>query len=254
MSTTGAFVAIVAGVMTMWLFGFGLWVAWRGLRALGRHLPRGPLVLVGLSAFLAMPFYFAIARGLVGGNGSALIAGASVCVVLALYNPLAWSYSADLQGTSPRPRPVRAALEAALLAGLFAVGTRSIFSLVGARPGEVLVAALPTDLAATGGTLATVIVLSMSVGGAVTEELTFRGCLQPLLSRAVGSAPVGLFFAAALFAAYHLPNMEPIWLKLAQTFAFGLGLGWLRDRHGLRAPILAHILGNVAVGLMAAAG
>ena len=74
---------------------------------------------------------------------------------------------------------------------------------------------------------------------ALTEELAFRGILQPLLTSAWGPLP-GIGMTALLFAAFHGSPAQ-----LVVPFLLGLALGWLRWRTGSLWPgVLGHALHN----------
>jgi hypothetical protein len=92
---------------------------------------------------------------------------------------------------------------------------------------------------------------------APAEELLFRGYVQSRLNEAFGrpSLVLGARFGwalpltAGLFSLFHVLNvpalvdgrLEPVWFLGIPTFAWGLALGYLRERSdGLVAPILCH--------------
>ncbi len=71
------------------------------------------------------------------------------------------------------------------------------------------------------------------------EETLFRGVLLPVVGRRWGG-PAAVVASAAIFAVAHLSLSE-----LAPLFVLGLGLGWLRWRHGrLASCALMHGLWN----------
>lgn len=71
------------------------------------------------------------------------------------------------------------------------------------------------------------------------EETLFRGVLLPVVGRRHGG-PTAVVASAAIFAVAHLSLSE-----LAPLFVLGLGLGWLRWRHGrLASCALMHGLWN----------
>lgn len=87
-----------------------------------------------------------------------------------------------------------------------------------------------------------VLLLSICVFPAVTEEIAFRGLLQHWLQVAVRPF-VAIVLASALFAAMHFS-------VLSAPYLFGLGclLGWMKWRTGsLWPPMLAHLLHNLVV-------
>lgn len=76
---------------------------------------------------------------------------------------------------------------------------------------------------------------------AVSEELLFRGALQPL---------IGNFWTSALFAAIHVRYLRH-WLPTLTVFAASLALGWAFARTGtLVAPVTAHFLIDMVNGYM----
>jgi len=87
-----------------------------------------------------------------------------------------------------------------------------------------------------------VLVLSIAVFPALTEEVAFRGLLQHWLHVAVRAA-TAIVLASALFAAMHFSV-----ISFPYLFAVGLLLGWMRWRTGsLWPPIAAHFLHNLVV-------
>jgi membrane protease YdiL (CAAX protease family) len=79
-------------------------------------------------------------------------------------------------------------------------------------------------------------VISATAG--VCEEMLFRGFLQNLLMRHLGTWP-GLLLASAVFGLVHA--ITPAYAVLAAVFGAYLGTLWLRSEN-LLAPILAHAL------------
>lgn len=78
--------------------------------------------------------------------------------------------------------------------------------------------------------------LAVALLSSVTEELVFRGLLQPA---------VGLWLAAAVFAALHVGPTPRFLPWTAMAFVAGLALGWLFEQTGnLLAPIVAHATVN----------
>lgn len=90
--------------------------------------------------------------------------------------------------------------------------------------------------------------LLLSVTASVSEEILFRGALQPVFGLAVTS-----IFFALVHMQYALTPATII------IFVVALGLGWLRRRHSTTAAIIAHFVYNfvqlaVAILLAGAAG
>lgn len=75
----------------------------------------------------------------------------------------------------------------------------------------------------------------IAVGSSVSEEIFFRGFLQPR---------IGMFGQAAVFALAHLSYVNV--LEVVITFALALAFGYMYRRSGnLLAPIAAHFLFNL---------
>ncbi len=91
-------------------------------------------------------------------------------------------------------------------------------------------------------------VIAIGLGAGLTEELIFRGLLQPRTEEIVGKAG-GLLFVALVFAAMHIGFRSGP--DLAFVFAVGLYLGFVvqRTQH-LVGVTLAHGLANVALYLL----
>jgi membrane protease YdiL (CAAX protease family) len=86
------------------------------------------------------------------------------------------------------------------------------------------------------------LIFSVCVFPAVTEEIAFRGLVQHWLHVAVQPRQA-IVYAAALFTALHFSILSAPTLFLA-----GCLLGWLRWRTGsLWPPIVVHFLHNLAV-------
>lgn len=80
------------------------------------------------------------------------------------------------------------------------------------------------------------------LGAPVTEELLFRGWLQPLVGRAFGPR-AGVVLQAVAFAALHV---ERLW-ALPPILVVGLVAGWLRYKSGSVLPgLVMHMLNNSA--------
>ncbi len=71
--------------------------------------------------------------------------------------------------------------------------------------------------------------LTAVVVGPIFEELTFRGFLQPLLSRTLGVGP-GILLTALLFGGLHAAEYEYAWQYVAAISLVGVALGILRER------------------------
>jgi len=86
-------------------------------------------------------------------------------------------------------------------------------------------------------------VLGVTVGP-VSEEVVFRGFLQPLLVRSFGAAP-GILLAAAPFGLLHLPEYGYSWRHAVLITAAGAAFGWMRQRTGsTKAAAIMHAAYN----------
>lgn len=84
-----------------------------------------------------------------------------------------------------------------------------------------------------------------TLGAAVAEELLFRGALFLWLRRRLGAWPT-IVLTAALWAVAHFG----IPVAMPYAFVVGLGLGWLRERHGSVMPgLMYHFVHNCVVFL-----
>nr|WP_078282508.1 CPBP family intramembrane glutamic endopeptidase [Mycobacteroides franklinii] len=92
--------------------------------------------------------------------------------------------------------------------------------------------------------------LHIPVGTVWSEELAFRGVLQPIAVEAFGGRLGGVVQAAAFGLAHIRPARaagDPIVATVLVTGLFGGLLGWLRERSGsVAAPMLAHLALNEA--------
>jgi membrane protease YdiL (CAAX protease family) len=69
----------------------------------------------------------------------------------------------------------------------------------------------------------------------VFEELLFRGFLQPVLSRSLGTA-AGIVITAALFGALHVPEYSNAWQYGVAITVVGIAFGYARARTGSLLP------------------
>lgn len=90
------------------------------------------------------------------------------------------------------------------------------------------------------------------------EELVFRHYLLPRLAKASqrnGRRKTWLVAAAVITAAFfalgHAGHTEPAWPKLAQTFGWGLMLGWARIWLGTWYAVALHLAWNLTAPLFA---
>jgi membrane protease YdiL (CAAX protease family) len=154
---------------------------------------------------------------------------------------------ADLGFRRPTGSEIKTGLGIGLL-GLFTAGRiaallQSLFPDDG--PGShVFLAARPS------GSLIFVSIVIMCVGAPIVEELYFRGVVQSVLMRSLGSTP-GIAVQAMLFGLAHFQlgmTFNQAAVKCGTIFVLGLFLGTLRARTGrLGAGIVAHATNNVIV-------
>lgn len=82
--------------------------------------------------------------------------------------------------------------------------------------------------------------LFLAASAGVSEEILFRGALQPIF---------GIGLSSLFFAMVHIQySLTPATLII---FVVSLGLGWLRNRHSTTAAILAHFTYNFVVMMIA---
>ena len=80
-----------------------------------------------------------------------------------------------------------------------------------------------------------------ALSSGVSEELFFRGALQPALIRVFGSDLLGLFFATVAFTAAHVPLERGLRFWPAFVFVLGLFLGAVTLASGSILPaVLCH--------------
>ncbi|WP_227984579.1 CPBP family intramembrane glutamic endopeptidase [Nocardia spumae] len=97
------------------------------------------------------------------------------------------------------------------------------------------------------------VAIHIPLGTAYSEELIFRGTLDPLLQTAVG--PAGKWCGALFFGLWHISPAraagDSVPATIAATAAGGLVFSWLRRRaDSATAPALAHLALN-ACGVVA---
>jgi membrane protease YdiL (CAAX protease family) len=80
--------------------------------------------------------------------------------------------------------------------------------------------------------------------GPLCEELAFRGFLQPLLVRSLGTV-VGIFAAAIPFGLLHLQEYNYSWRHVLLVSMAGVGFGWMRHITGsTKAAVIMHAVYN----------
>ena len=111
--------------------------------------------------------------------------------------------------------------------------------------------------AASGSDSAVLALIALSVV-ALEEELVFRLGIQNFVARVFGWWDrrywLAILISATIWTVGHVGMLEPGWVKLAQIFPLGIVLGWLARKHGIEACIVAHVVFNIAVAAMEAAG
>ncbi len=83
-------------------------------------------------------------------------------------------------------------------------------------------------LASSPGNLALLAIMAV-VLAPLFEELFFRGFLQPLLSRSLGTV-AGVLLTAVLFGSLHAPEYSWAWQYALAVILAGVAFGWLRAR------------------------
>lgn len=95
-----------------------------------------------------------------------------------------------------------------------------------------------------------VTIMLACVGAPIVEELYFRGLVQTVLMRNLGTTPA-IIVQAMLFGAAHIQlgmTFNQAAVKCGTIFALGLFLGWLRVRTGrLGAGMVSHATNNTIV-------
>ena len=108
------------------------------------------------------------------------------------------------------------------------------------KPLEEMIEAMTAFLASGEGVKRIVILLSVAGLPAIFEELSFRGVLQPLLTRATGSAFWGIALTAIVFSAIHFQ-----FYGFLPRVLLGALFGWLAHRTGSLIPgMAAHFANN----------
>lgn len=191
----------------------------------------GPL---GLGRLLAVPAIAALDPALIEGLFNLVVFGALALAALALAR---WTGGGFAAGAAPG-----AGIATGLIAGIGGVAIAlGLSALAGAvQPG----AGAPLRvMALAGGTLVTLFQTA-------SEEVYFRGWLQPALQRGWGRWP-GIAAGAAVFAAVHFASAVSNPLALPVLLAAGAWFGILADRSGgLALPIAAHFGWNWGEALL----
>ena len=62
---------------------------------------------------------------------------------------------------------------------------------------------------------------------------------------------VAIVITSAVWSLAHVNTLDPEWVKIAQVFPLGVGLGYLFKRFGVEICILAHGVFNVVMAYLA---
>jgi membrane protease YdiL (CAAX protease family) len=91
--------------------------------------------------------------------------------------------------------------------------------------------------------------LPSALAAAVSEEVFYRGIIQPWLARRFGNLTVGVVLAiaitTALWTATHSLNTDHIALKLGQIAVLGVLFGLMARRRGVETSMVAHLCLNL---------
>lgn len=97
--------------------------------------------------------------------------------------------------------------------------------------------------------------LGFALLNAAMEEVVFRGVLMGGLDGTLGRSVLSLVLQALVFGCFHYLKGFPngVWGVL-MTFAYGLMLGWLKNRSkGLLAPVITHTFADLTIFAILAA-
>ena len=143
---------------------------------------------------------------------------------------LAWEHPAF---ASSLPYPDRLGLSLAMgaLLGLVVVGLTPVLA-ERARWAQ----ALQRELEPIAKALSTTDIIVLALLSGFSEELFFRGAMQPVL---------GLFWTSAIFGALHTGPKRAFFAWSVWAFVMGLLFGWIYDYTGvLWGPVLSHVFIN----------
>ncbi len=256
-------IQVLVGVSYLALQG---WIVVRGaLVALRTRTLPGRPVLSAAAAMLFVPMFFlAVLVGLrtIRGDGAVpdsagtlvAVAVTSVAyfVVCALTNAMASVYAATLT-TPNRTSPLACVTYGAVVGVGWASLSHWAFSALGVHDSifHKLLDGLPNVQDGWSGSTAKLDAMRLAfIGAAISEELVFRGCLQPWLDAKTHGRHHGswaILATSAAFAAIHVANTDHAAAKLVQTLLIGCAHGVLMRVFGLRAAMTAHVVGNIAV-------
>ncbi|HEV8146067.1 MAG TPA: type II CAAX endopeptidase family protein, partial [Bryobacteraceae bacterium] len=99
----------------------------------------------------------------------------------------------------------------------------------------------PVDMLMAGKRSIVIVGAIVVILGPIVEELIFRGFLQPLFSKTLGSV-AGVLISALLFGLLHAPQSQWAWQVILAISAAGAAFGYVRERTGSTvASIAAHV-------------
>lgn len=148
------------------------------------------------------------------------------------------------------------AVSVAAITGSCVVLSCVLFKLTNPRISRMMFKIFEVGPARTGQAGQTSVALTLTVlAAAWGEEVIFRLGIQSFLARHLklhgGKYWLAILITAALWTLGHAGMMEPAWVKFAQIFPLGVGLGMLFWQYGVEAAILAHGTFNVVMMLLA---
>jgi membrane protease YdiL (CAAX protease family) len=99
----------------------------------------------------------------------------------------------------------------------------------------------PVDMLMAGKRSIAIVGAIVVILGPMVEELVFRGFLQPLFSKTLGSV-AGILISAVLFGLMHGPQIKWTWQVVLAITVAGAAFGYVRERTGSTlASIAAHV-------------
>ncbi len=96
--------------------------------------------------------------------------------------------------------------------------------------------------------------IAFATSNAAVEEFAYRGIIMQALDSTVGPGVISLFVQACSFGAMHYLQGFPKGVGgVAMTIAYGVMLGWLRQRsRGMLAPWVAHVCADMVIFIILA--
>ncbi|MCX7709758.1 MAG: CPBP family intramembrane metalloprotease [Clostridia bacterium] len=96
--------------------------------------------------------------------------------------------------------------------------------------------------------------IASSIEFALNEEIVFRLGIQSFISKVFNLEGkkywISIVFTAFLWAIAHANDLNIEWVRFADTFPFGLCLGYLCKKYGVGASIFTHAAFNIFVALI----